>query len=173
MSNDKTKVLGIFDRDAIPEGAKPIENFELEKYLGRWYDIAHMHFDNEGPESTNVIVQYSMRDDGLVKVHNSAYLEDKEQWYSRVGKAKLRGEANVGALAVTFDDIKWSGYNVMAQDEDYKYALVYGRNLGLMWLLSREKTMPDEIQEKYKAMATQTGYNVAELVQTIHDRDDF
>ncbi len=173
MSKDTTKILGVFDRDAIPEGAKPLDDFKLEKYLGKWYDISHMHFDNEGPESTNVVVQYSMRSDGMVKVHNSAYLEDKQQWYSRVGKAKFRGEPNVAALAVTFDDIKWSGYNVIAQDDDYKYALVYGRKLDFMWILSREKTMPQDIKQKYLDMATENGYDVTKLVDTVHDRDDF
>ncbi len=168
---NKTSILGLFTRDAIPEGVKPIDNFEVEKYLGTWYDIARMTFDNEGVNSTNVFVQYSAREDGLVGVKNTAYLEDEQKWYSRQGKAKFRGEANIGALAVTFDSIKWSGYNVMAVDDDYSYALVYGRSLDLMWILSRTKDIPENIKEKYLKQAQEAGYDTSKLVYTVHDRD--
>ncbi len=116
-------------------------------------------------------MQYSAREDGLVGVKNNAYLEDKQEWHSRVGKAKFRGEPNIGALAVTFDNIKWSGYNVMAVNDDYKYALVFGRNLDLMWILSRTKKIPDTIKEKYLKQAQDSGYDTSKLVYTIHDRD--
>ncbi len=173
MSNpDKTSTLGIFSRDALPEGAKPIENFELEKYLGTWYDIARMTFRNEKENSSNVYVQYGTREDGLVSVKNNAYLEDKQEWHSRIGKAKFRGEPNVGALAVTFDNIKWAGYNVMSVDEDYSYALVFGRNIDLMWMLSRTKSLPEAIKEKYLSMAEEIGYDTSKLIYTVHDRED-
>ncbi len=169
---NKTSTLGIFTRDAIPEGAKPIENFQVRKYLGKWYDIARMTFEHEGPESSNVYLIYYSREDGLVGVNNNAYLDDRGEWYSRVGKAKFRGEANLGALAVYFDDLQWSGYNVMAIDGDYEYALVFGRNTDLMWMLSRTKTMPDDIKQKYLKMAEEIGYDTSKLVFTKHDRED-
>ncbi len=166
-----SSVYGIFKRAAIPKGAEPITNFELNKYLGKWYDIARMNFKHETDNSTNVFLKYSLREDGLVSVNNNAFLEKEQKWYSRTGKAKLRGAANIGALNVTFDNIKWAGYNVIAVDEAYKYALVFGRNLNLMWILSRTKTIPEEIKNNYLKIAEKTGYNTSNLTYTKHDRD--
>lgn len=171
-SIDKSTQFGIFSRDAMPEGTKPIENFDLNKYLGKWYDIARMNFKHEGADSTNVYLVYSLREDGMVNVNNNAYLEDKQEWYSRQGKAKFRGPQNIGALDVSFDGIKWAGYNVVAIDGNYEYALVFGRNLDFMWMLSRTKTMPDTIKNKYLEMAKSIGYNTEDLVYTIHNRED-
>ncbi len=169
---NQSKLYGFFSRDAMPEGTEPLANFKLGKYLGKWYDIAHMNFRHEGVESTNVYVIYSNREDGLAGVNNNAFVQDKQEWYSRVGKAKFRGSVDVGALDVTFNDLKWAGYNVVALDENYTYALVFGRSLDFMWMLSRTKSMPENIKQKYLDLATSIGYDISKLSWTIHDRDD-
>ena len=54
-------------------------------------------------------------------------------------------------------------------DKEYKYALVAGKNLDYLWILSREKTIPDQIKEKYLNKAKEIGYNIDELVWVEHD----
>ncbi len=165
MSNiQETTVFGIFNRQAIPDGATPVENFDLKKYFGRWYEIGRMDFFWEKKGMTNVFAEYSPNEDGNVKVVNTGYTEKKDKWSSFEGEARFRTENTVAALEVSFfGGIAWSGYNVISVDEDYKYALVFGRNTDYLWFLSRERGMPQAIKEKYTKMAKQAGYDVTKI----------
>ncbi len=174
---EHSKVLGIFNKRAIPEGVTPVQDFELEKYLGQWYDIARINFRWEDEDTTNVFVNYSLRKDGFVKVENTGYDEKDGKWHTSVGKAKFRTDDDVAALDVSFSaGLSWSGYNVISVDDEdengnYKYALVFGRNLDLMWILSREIEIPLQIQEKYLKIAEEAGYDTSRLTWTNQDKN--
>jgi apolipoprotein D and lipocalin family protein len=56
----------------IPEGIKPVGHFNLEKYLGKWYEIARLDHSFERGLS-RVTAEYSLRDDGGVRVLNRGY----------------------------------------------------------------------------------------------------
>lgn len=86
-----------------------------------------------------------------------------------VGKAKFVGEPNVAMLKVSFFGPFYGGYNVISIDDDYKYALVIGKNLKYMWILSRTTTIPEEIKKKYLNMAEKIGYDTARLVWVDHE----
>ena len=63
-----------------------------------------------------------------------------------------------------------SGYNVVEIDHDYKYALVAGESLKYMWILSREKTIPESIKADFLIKAQEIGYKVTDLVWVKHDK---
>ena len=73
-------------------------------------------------------------------------------------------------LKVSFFGPFYSGYNVVAIDQDYKYALVAGESLKYMWILSREKTIPESVKADYLIKAQEIGYNVTDLVWVKHDK---
>ena len=73
-------------------------------------------------------------------------------------------------LKVSFFGPFYGRYNVIALDAEYKYALVSGANLDYLWILSREKTIPDEIKNKYLKIAEGYGYPIAELLWIEHDK---
>lgn len=98
-----------------------------------------------------------------MKVVNRGFNQEKGEWSEYTGTAKFRGDSNVGALSVRFFPGMNAGYNILSVDGDYEYALVAGRNLDFLWLLSRTPTMPNDIREKYLNMATAVGYDVARL----------
>lgn len=160
---DQSTIFGIFHRTAIPEGATPVGNFSLEKYFGRWYEIARLDYYWEGDDLTNVFAEYSANDDGTVHVKNTGYDEDKEKWQVYEGKAKYRGDNTLAAFDVSFFGPIWAGYNVVSIDEDYQYALVFGRNTDYIWLLSRTVEMPDAIREKYLKISKEIGYDTDKL----------
>ena len=56
----------------IPENVKPVDNFKLEKYLGKWYEIARLDHSFERG-LTRITADYSLRDDGGVRVLNRGY----------------------------------------------------------------------------------------------------
>ena len=73
-------------------------------------------------------------------------------------------------LKVSFFGPFYGGYNVIAIDEDYKYALVAGESLKYLWILSRETTIPDAIKTKYLSIAEGVGYDTSKLLWISHDR---
>ncbi len=154
---------------SIPKKAKPVQNFDLNKYLGNWYEIARFDFRFE-KDLDNVMAQYSLNNKGNVNVVNSGYNFKKEKWVSAEGVAKFRGDKNSAALKVSFFGPFYSGYNVIAIDEDYKYALVAGKDLKYLWILSREKSIPEDIKAEYLKIAQEVGYDTSDLIWVEHNK---
>ncbi len=165
MTNlEETTVFGIFHKQALPEGATPVDQFDAAKYMGRWYEVARMDFYWEKHNMTNVYAEYAINEEGTVDVKNTGFSERKNKWSSYEGEARFRSDSTVGALEVSFFlGLSWSGYNIISVDEDYKYALVFGRNTDYLWFLSRERGMPQEIKDKYTKIAEKCGYDVSKI----------
>lgn len=146
-----------------PVNAQPLRNFEIEKYLGKWYEIARIdHRFERNLEQTTA--EYSLRKDGSVRVLNRGYNTVEKQWKQAAGKARFRGDKKVGALKVSFFGPFYSGYNVIAISGDYKYALVAGKNLDYLWILSRHPNIPEGVKADFLAKAKAVGYDVNRLI---------
>lgn len=156
---------------SIPKNARAVENFNADRYLGSWYEIARFNYRFE-KNLDNVAARYSSKNSLEIKVVNSGYNFKKEKWTSTTGTAKFAKDKSIGELKVTFFKPFYAGYNVVAIDKDYKYALVAGRNLSYLWILSREKTMPEEIKNQYLEKAKEIGYDVSKLVWVKHDKSN-
>ena len=154
---------------STPKNAKPVQNFNVNKYLGLWYEIARFDFRFER-NLDNVMAQYSLNDKKNVIVINSGYNFKKEKWVSAKGLAKFRGDENIATLKVSFFGPFYGGYNVISLDENYNYALVAGNNLKYLWILSREKSIPENIKEKYLKMAQEIGFDTSKLIWVKHDK---
>jgi apolipoprotein D and lipocalin family protein len=156
---------------SIPKNAKPVENFDVNRYLGSWYEVARFDFKFE-KDLDNTSAQYKLDDKGNVVVLNSGYNFVKNEWTKADGLAKFRGDKNVGALKVSFFGPFYSGYNVVALDENYQHALVAGKNLDYLWILSRTKTIPEDVKTKYLKIAKEIGYDTSKLIWVKHDKND-
>lgn len=152
---------------SAPKGAKVVQNFNKEKYLGSWYEIARLDFVFE-KNLNNTTAEYSQNKDGTLKVINRGYNFLKNKYVTSTGKVKFAGDTNEGKLKVSFFGPFYSGYNIIALDSEYKYALVAGQSLKCMWLLSREKTMPQNIKEAYLKIAKELGYDISKLIWVQH-----
>lgn len=106
----------------------------------------------------------------MIKVDNKGYDFEKDKWKQSIGKAKFVGEETVGMLKVSFFGLFYSGYNVIAIDDDYKYALVAGESLKYLWILSREKTIPENIKNDYLKKAKHIGYTTSDLIWVKQDK---
>lgn len=151
----------------IPDTAVAVKPFNKEKYLGKWYEIARFDYKFER-NMNNVTATYSLNDDGTIKVQNRGYNFVDKEWKDATGKAKSAGDADEAKLKVSFFGPFYSGYNVVAIDENYTNALVAGKNLDYLWLLSRSKTMPEETKLKYLKLAKQIGYDTDALIWVEH-----
>jgi len=154
---------------SIPKGVSAVQSFEKEKYLGKWYEIARMDFRFER-NLNNTTAEYSVNEDGSIRVDNRGYNYMTKEWKQAIGKAKFVGNPNVAMLKVSFFGPFYSGYNVIALDHAYKYALIAGKNLDYLWILSRDTTIPDDIKQDYLKVAEDLGYMTSELIWVQHDK---
>ncbi|MDD4149985.1 MAG: lipocalin family protein [Bacteroidales bacterium] len=162
-------MAGLFSCSTIPKGAVAVKPFNKEKYLGKWYEIARLDFKFER-NLNNTTAEYSVNEDGTIKVDNKGYNTVTGEWSQAIGKAKFIGNNDVAMLKVSFFGPFYAGYNVIALDADYKYALVSGKNLKYLWILSRTTSIPDEIKNKYLKIAKEIGFNTENLLWIEHDK---
>lgn len=151
----------------VPENVTPVSEFDSARYLGKWYEIARFDFFFE-KGLNNVTAEYSLNEDGTVRVVNRGYDYGKQKWKESVGKAKFRESPQVGALKVSFFGPFYAGYNVIAVEDDYSYALVCGKNYDYLWILGRTPQIPEEIKTRYLEMASGFGFDVSRLVWVEH-----
>ncbi|MBL4677146.1 MAG: lipocalin family protein [Mucilaginibacter sp.] len=154
---------------SIPKGATPVKPFAQKRYLGTWYEIARYDFKFE-KNLSDVSATYTLNPDGSIRVYNKGYDFVKGKWKESIGKAKSVKDPRTGRLKVSFFGPFYAGYNVIAIDSGYRYAMVAGNNLNYLWLLSREKTIPADIQTAYLKQAQALGYDVSKLIWTKHER---
>ncbi len=154
---------------SIPKGVTAVSPFDKELYLGKWYEIARFDFKFERGLN-NTTAEYSLRNDGKIRVTNRGYDYEKKEWKEAIGKAKFVNEDSVAMLKVSFFGPFYSGYNVIAIDPEYKYALVCGASFDYMWILSREKSIPNNIKEEYVAKAEKLGFNTSNLLWIEHNK---
>ena len=129
-------VLSVACSVSPPKDVKVVSNFDSQRYLGTWYEIARLdHRFERGLEQ--VTANYSPREDGGLKVINRGFNPQKQQWQESIGKAYFIGSPQVAALKVSFFGPFYGGYNVIELDADYHYALVCGPNRDYLWILSR------------------------------------
>jgi apolipoprotein D and lipocalin family protein len=153
---------------SIPKGATAVSPFDSEKYLGKWYEIARIDFKHERGLN-NVTAEYSMKEDGNIKVDNRGFNIKKQEWEQAIGKAKFVEDKSIAKLKVSFFGPFYSGYNVIAIDEDYQYALVAGKDLDYLWILSRTTEIPEDIKNSYLGIATSVGYDTDRLLWVEHN----
>ena len=147
----------------IPEGVEPIDDFDLKRYLGKWYEIARLDHSFERGLS-QVTAEYSLRDDGGVRVLNRGFNPKNAQWQDAEGKAYFVGAPNVGHLKVSFFGPFYGSYIIFELDGDYRYSMVSGPDRSYLWLLSRTPTVSDEIRQRFLKRAGELGFDTDALI---------
>ena len=121
----------------MPENVEPVDEFEVDRYLGRWYEIARLDHSFEKGLS-QVTATYSPRKDGGIKVINRGYSAEKQQWKEAEGKAYFVGSNDEAYLKVSFFGPFYGSYVVFELDKkDYQYAFISGPDNDYLWLLAR------------------------------------
>lgn len=152
----------------IPDNATAVRNFELERYLGTWYEIARLDHRFERGLS-QVRAEYSTRDDGGVRVINSGYNQEDREWERAEGKAYFVDSPDIGRLKVSFFGPFYGAYNIVALDEErYNYSMVISSNMSYLWILARQPTLDSNILAELVARASELGFNTDELIYPKH-----
>ena len=153
----------LFRCTSKPDGVEPVNNFELQPYLGKWYEIARLDHSFERGLS-NVTAEYELREDGGVTVINRGYSEEDKEWTQADGKAYFVDGENTGHLKVSFFGPFYSSYIVFELGENYDYAFISGFNHDYLWLLSRTPTVDKATVERFKQVAKEKGFALDELI---------
>ena len=149
---------------SLPKGIEPVDDFELPKYLGTWYEIARLDHSFERG-MTQVTANYEMREDGGVKVTNRGFKTDEQVWDSADGKAFFVDETNIGHLKVSFFGPFYGSYVVYELDkEGYQYAFITSYNRDYLWFLSRTPEVTEELKQQFTEQAKQVGFAMDEII---------
>ncbi len=152
----------------VPDGVQVVTGFELDRYLGTWFEVARLDHRFERGTS-NVAANYSMRHDGGVNVVNRGYKVAKGEWDEATGKAYFVGDADVGQLKVSFFGPFYGGYNIVELDkEDYQYALIAGPDRGYLWILARSPKLDLRVLSALVYKAENLGFPTDELIYVDH-----
>ena len=155
----------------LPKGIEPVDKFQLESYLGKWYEIARFdHRYERGLEA--VSAEYSLRDDGGVVVKNRGYKVVKSEWEEATGKAYFKGDSDIGHLKVSFFGPFYGSYVIFELDKtDYQYAFVTSYNKKSLWFLSRTPVVSDELYDQFLAEIDSLGFDRSGLIRVDQTRN--
>ena len=149
---------------SIPENMTPVSSFQVERYLGKWYEIARLdHRFERG--LTQISAEYSMRPDGGIKVLNRGYSTETQEWNEAEGRGYFVESPDQGYLKVSFFGPFFGSYIVFDLDTvNYQYALVSGPDKSYFWLLARTPTIDDILKKKLIAKAASLGFDTSKLI---------
>ena len=152
----------------LPKGVLPVADFELDRYLGSWYEIARLDHRFER-DLQAVTAEYSLEADGTVTVLNSGYSAEAGEIKQAKGKAKFVGDPGTGHLKVSFFGPFYASYVIFELErETYNYAFVSGNNKKYLWLLARTPNPSAQIVDRFKVRAAELGFAVDELIMVDH-----
>ena len=149
---------------SIPDNITPVTSFQIERYLGKWYEIARLdHRFERG--LTQISAEYSMRPDGGLKVLNRGYSKEKQEWSEAEGRGYFVQSPNEAYLKVSFFGPFFGSYIVFELDTvNYQYALISGPDKSYFWLLARTPTIDDNLKKKLIAKAAALGFDTTKLI---------
>lgn len=137
------------------------KELSIERYAGVWYEIARFpHFFEKNLQY--VTATYTLKKNGKISVTNRGKTPEGK-WKEANGRAWMPDAAEPGKLRVQFFWPFSAPYWVHRLDPEYKYVLVGGPGNDYLWILSREKTMPDAVYNDYVETAKTLGYPVVKL----------
>lgn len=154
---------------AVPENIRPVDNFQVKRYLGTWYEIVRLdHSFEKG--LTRVTAEYSLREDGGIRVLNRGYSAKEHKWKEVEGKAYSVNHPDQGFLKVSFFGPFYGSYVVFDLDQEkYSYALICGPDKSYLWILARSPRLDEEIKKRLIAKAAASGFDKSKLIYVQQD----
>jgi apolipoprotein D and lipocalin family protein len=138
-----------------------VQNVDLQKYMGKWYEIGR--FPNRFERGLHcVTATYSIREDGDVKVLNAGQNSEGKKSESE-GHAWAPDPSQTGALKVQFFWPFNGDYLILDLDENYSAALVGSPDLDYLWILCREQTIAEDLRKRFLDKAEELGFDIGRI----------
>ena len=125
------------------------EAIDLQRYAGKWYEIARFPNKFQNRCTGDVVAQYTLRTDSRIDVINQCRDADgrvvQTRGIARKGKAENNAALQVrfAPAILSFLPSVWGDYWILAVGPDYTWAVVGTPNREFLWILSRTPTMSD------------------------------
>ncbi|KAK1994796.1 lipocalin-like domain-containing protein [Colletotrichum falcatum] len=146
----------------------PDAAFDLEAYLGRWYQVA----GTAAPFTAGckcVFAQYSLNDNGTVMVNNTCEAGGRAVNILGTAAPADPSYGPRGVLRVQFPGQpgpSCAGPNYVVQDYTPDFALVQSNNFTTLFVLSRQQNPEEAALDAWIARAGQLGSNLDDVVKT-------
>jgi apolipoprotein D and lipocalin family protein len=141
-----------------------VPHVELEKYLGKWYEIAHLPAKfQEGCDETTAT--YTLLKDGNISVLNQCIKNGKMK--QAKGKAKIVDKDSNAKLKVTFFWPFYGDYWIIKLGDEYDYSVVGTPDRKYLWILSRTPQMNDKLYSQLLEYAKSKGFDVNKVIKTL------
>ncbi len=151
-----------------PSVPQPAKDVDLQKYLGRWYEIARYEARFQR-DCEAVAADYSLRPDGQIGVVNSCRRKTLDAPVDSVeGRAYVVEGSRNAKLRVSFFWPFYGNYWILDRGDDYEWAIVGEPSGRYLWLLFRTPHPPEAVQQAVKARAAEMGYETNLLRTTKH-----
>lgn len=152
--------------DRLAGDAPPasVEAVDLERYAGRWFEIAR--FPNGFEDGcAGVTAEYTPLETGRMEVINTCRKGGLEGETDRVeGKARVVESSNGAKLEVSFFGPFYFGdYWVIELDPEYRWTVVSEPRGRFLWILARTPTLPAEVLEARLAGLEARGFDTGAL----------
>lgn len=151
---------------------KPVERVDLERYLGKWYEIAAIPQFFQRKCVRDTFAEYTRLESGEVRVENTCARADAGREKAE-GRARVEGGVGSAKLTVTFLDLfgayrYWAGgdYWVIELDPQYRWAVVGHPTRRYGWVLSRTASLPQATLAEIIGRVKSQGYDACEFMVT-------
>jgi apolipoprotein D and lipocalin family protein len=142
-----------------------VPKVELEKYLGKWYEIARLPAKfQEGCNETTAT--YTLLGNGNISVLNECKKDGKVK--RAKGKAKVVDKTTNAKLKVTFFWPFYGDYWIIKLGDYYEYSVVGTPDRKYLWILSRKPEMDNTLFSELTQFAKSKGFEVVNLIGTGH-----
>lgn len=154
-------VSGVLGGCSRPAAIPVVTDFDAGRYMGTWYEIARL--PNRFEEGMlQVRAEYSPRPGGGIAVVNSGVKDGVKK--SVTGVAYPAGKPGEGLLEVSFFRPFYGAYRIIKLAPDYRYSVVTGRDPSYLWILARERALPERDLEEILSFLRQKGFPVEKLL---------
>ena len=146
---------------------KVMEDVDLDRYVGTWYEIALLPNRFEKKCVCGAIAEYKPLKQGMLLVTNQCKKKKRESAIS--GVAWRVDPSHAGKLKVSFAPLarffKWFGgdYWILYVDPDYQFAVVGTPSHKYLWLLSRKPFVSEEVYQTFLTVASKNGFDTAKI----------
>lgn len=169
-----TAIFGISQEktDVDKTDVKTVEYVDLNKYAGKWYEIARYPNKFQKKCVGEVTAEYKLKGKEEVTVTNKC-LEKNGKTDTAVGKAKIVDEKSNAKLEVRFAPSwlswlpqVWGDYWIIDLDKDYQYAAVGDPNRDYLWILSRTPKLDTATYQNILRRVEKMGFDPNKLIET-------
>jgi apolipoprotein D and lipocalin family protein len=141
------------------EELQTVDYVDLERYQGKWYEITKIPNRFE-KNLIYVTANYTLKENGKIKVLNDGYNTKKGKYEKAVGEAKVNGP---GKLGVSFFKPFYGDYYIMDLDKDYQWVLVGSPSRDYLWILARTPQISEELITELSKKAEDAGFDISRL----------